>query len=129
MGKEKPKQMAVQQTTAMFQGPIPPPSLLKHYDEIIPGSAERILKMSEKQSEHRQHLERAVVTSGIRNAQHGQVFGLIIGLGGLASATILGVFGQPWAASLIGAGTLTGLVSVFVYGSQKQTKELQEGQK
>ena len=37
-----------------FAGPIPPPPIMKRYEEILPGSANRILKMAENQSEHRQ---------------------------------------------------------------------------
>jgi len=41
-----------------FQGPLPPPALLKQYEENFPGAAERIFKMAEKQAEHRQTLEK-----------------------------------------------------------------------
>ena len=41
-----------------FAGPIPPPSMMKQYEETLPGSADRILKMAEKQSEHRQWVEK-----------------------------------------------------------------------
>ena len=41
-----------------FAGPIPPPPVMKQYEEILPGSADRILKMAENQSEHRQWMEK-----------------------------------------------------------------------
>jgi uncharacterized membrane protein len=36
-----------------FSGPLPPPSVLKGYEEVVRGSAERILVMAEKQQDHR----------------------------------------------------------------------------
>jgi uncharacterized membrane protein len=33
---------------ASFQGPLPPPSILRGYDEITPGAAERIIAMAER---------------------------------------------------------------------------------
>lgn len=31
-----------------FQGPLPPPSVLRQYDEVAPNAAERILRMAER---------------------------------------------------------------------------------
>ena len=47
--------------SSSFSGPIPPPALLQKYNEIIPNGAERILAMAEKQSAHREYLEKRVV--------------------------------------------------------------------
>ena len=47
-----------------FQGPLPPPAILEHYDRIVPGAAARILVMAENQSKHRQVLERRVINTG-----------------------------------------------------------------
>ena len=33
-----------------FSGPIPPPDALAQYNNIVPGAAERILKMAENQA-------------------------------------------------------------------------------
>jgi len=46
-------QLVAQVTQETYQGPIPPPSLLQEYDAVVPGSAERILAMAERQSAHR----------------------------------------------------------------------------
>jgi uncharacterized membrane protein len=47
-----------------FSGPIPHPELLAQYDQIIPKGADRILKMAERQSEHRQYLEKWSIVGG-----------------------------------------------------------------
>ena len=38
-------------------GPIPSPDAFQQYDEILPGAADRILEMAEKQSDHRMEWE------------------------------------------------------------------------
>ena len=41
-----------------YSGPIPHPNILKQFEEVIPGSADRILKMAEKEQEHRHEFEK-----------------------------------------------------------------------
>jgi uncharacterized membrane protein len=42
-----------QQSTRISSGPIPAPEILKAYDIVLPGLAERIVSMAEAQSAHR----------------------------------------------------------------------------
>ena len=106
-----------------FSGPIPPPQFLEKYNEIFPGAAEIIIKMAKEQAEHRQALEKTVIHSDIRNSLLGLVFGLIIGLSGLAAGTFLIISGYQTTGAIIGGGTLSGLVGTFIYGSRGRKKE------
>ena len=63
-----------------FQGPIPPPDLLRQYNEIIPDGANRILKMAEAQSAHRIDLEATVIKGDDRRANWGLGTGFTIGI-------------------------------------------------
>src|SRR5438046_6994388 len=67
-------------TREFFEGPIPPPSLLRQYEEVFPGAAERIVTMAEKQSAHRQKLESDVISSDISNEKRGMNYSLMITL-------------------------------------------------
>ena len=55
---ELPPATLLARTTAL-SGPLPPPEVLAQYEVALPGAAERIFKMMERQEEHRQTLERA----------------------------------------------------------------------
>jgi len=55
---EPQKSVVIPESKEEFAGPIPPPSMMKQYEETLPGSADRILKMAENQSEHRQWMEK-----------------------------------------------------------------------
>jgi uncharacterized membrane protein len=44
-----------------FSGPLPHPEDLAKYEQVLPGAADRIIRMAEQQAAHRQNLERAVI--------------------------------------------------------------------
>ncbi len=45
----------------IHSGPLPPPEILENYNNILPGSAEHIIKMAETQQLHRHTLETKTV--------------------------------------------------------------------
>jgi len=65
-------------------GPIPSPGDIALYNQHIPEGADRIMRMAEKQAAHRISIETAVISEQQRQSARGQVFGLIIGLFGIA---------------------------------------------
>lgn len=110
-----------------YHGPLPPPQMIEEYERVHPGMAERLISRFEQQAEHRQSLERQVVTAQIaseqaaqKDAGRGQVFGFAVAVLGLVAAVAIALLGQTpthaWAASIIGGGTLVGLVTAFVVG-------------
>lgn len=109
-----------------FSGPLPPPEVLKRFDEIVPGSAERIIKMAEGQFAHRTELERKVIDSDIARSRLGQILGFIIAIVGLTVALIAILYGKQWAGSIIGGATLASLVGVFMYGSRVRSQEREQ---
>lgn len=113
---------------SMRSSPLPDPSELAAYNQIIPAGADRILKMAEAQSAHRITIETTVVKSQQTQGFCGQLFGLVIGVVGIGCATYAAVSGQPWFGSIIGGATLVSLVSAFLYSRQSQKRELSEKQ-
>ena len=109
-----------------FSGPLPPPEILKKFDEVVPGAAERIIKMAEEQSLHRRGLEQKVIDSDIARSKWGQILGFLIAIIGLIVAAIVAVYGNAIAGGIIGVGTLASLVGVFMYGSKTRSKEREE---
>ena len=106
-----------------FSGPIPPPQILEQYDLILPGAAERILKMAEDQSSHRRSLEKQIVQAEIRQVRLGQILGFIIAIFGLTVSALIAIFGSAVAGGIIGIGTLASLVGVFMYGSKTRAEQ------
>jgi uncharacterized membrane protein len=47
--------------SARFAGPLPPPAILRDYEAVIPGLGERIVRMAEKEGDHRRAVETQLV--------------------------------------------------------------------
>lgn len=116
------------QATLLAQslGPFPHPDMLARFEQIVPGSAAKIIKMAESQTSHRQSLEKVVINADIKKSLYGMVCGLAIGMTGLIGAVVLGIFGQPILGGLIGGSTIVSLVTVFVIGKKGQETERME---
>ena len=56
-----------------FVGPLPHPEHFAHYDETLPGAAERILRMAEKEQDHRHAWERTEIRWEMGLAAAGQL--------------------------------------------------------
>jgi len=52
---------------ATFIGPIPPPDILRGYDKVLPGLADRIVGMAEAEGSHRRDQERLALDAEIEN--------------------------------------------------------------
>jgi len=65
--------------TIQHSGPLPMPQQLRQYDDIVPGAAERIIRMAEGQGAHRQRLE----VQDQRLQGRGLTFAFIIAMSGV----------------------------------------------
>lgn len=70
--------------TQSYEGPFPPPALLRQFENILPGAAERIFQFSEREQRHRHEMEskqvEAIATSTKANTIIdiiGRVFGML----------------------------------------------------
>jgi len=106
-----------------YSGPLPPPDAIQKYDEIIPNGAERIMAMAEKQSEHRQQLEKKALDTDSRNSLLGVIFAFILGFTALISGITIVYLGQPISGTIFGSAGLVSLVSAFIYGTRERRKE------
>lgn len=112
----RPASVAQIQKTTSFSGPIPPPTILEEYNRIVPGAADRILKMAEAESQFAKDITFAAIRTEADEVKRGQILGFCIGLAALATAALALHLGHPTAAGVIGGTTVVGLVSVFVVG-------------
>lgn len=105
-----------------FCGPLPPPAILREYDLIVPGSADRIIVGSEEERRHRHAMQKKIVNNACFNSKAGVFFGFIIAMTAIVGGIILISKGNSVTgfASIIAA--LGGLVSVFIVGKMKEKK-------
>ena len=64
---EEARKTIVMSMSASFSGPLPPPQMLRAYDEVLPGIADRILALTEKQTDHRISTESILANASVRS--------------------------------------------------------------
>ncbi len=110
-------------------GPLPPPTMLREYEEIYPGFTASFIKMIERQETHRQGLEKTTVEGNNKRASQGLYIGAVVAILFLIAATALGLDHDTVAASVIGGVDIVGLTTVFVVGRREQRIERVEKRK
>ncbi len=99
----------------IFSGPLPHPETLARYNEIVPGSAERILSMAEEEMRFR-HKNESIITKNVtRTAVMGIIFAFIsvIMLSSLVFYALLKGFDT--VAGSIAVGSIAAVAGVFVF--------------
>lgn len=91
----------------------------------MPGAANRILTMAEKQSDHRQTLESNTNNADINRAYAGVACGFIITVLAFVIGGYLIFHGHDGAGATIIVSDLALLVGVFVYGTQTRKAQLE----
>lgn len=107
-----------------FIGPIPPPKVMAEYESLLPGSADRILKMAEKQQDHRMELEKQAISSELMQNKRGQIFGFIVFLFGLAAGIVFAFKGMVALATTFLTVTMVSIIALFVIGKRETTKDV-----
>ncbi len=92
-------------TESSFKGPLPPPSILGDYNNIIKDGAERIMRMAEIQSAHRIELEKHAIKEELKQSGRGQKFGFILAILGFLVAFGLAYLGHDTVAGIFGTTT------------------------
>ncbi|MFP5348046.1 MAG: DUF2335 domain-containing protein [Actinomycetes bacterium] len=93
---------------------LPSAETLRAYEDILEGSADRILSTLERQAEQRMDLERRLVQGAARTERLGQLFGLVIVLFVFVVSTRLITGGHEVSGTLLAIADLAVLVAVYV---------------
>jgi len=108
-----------------WSGPIPSPQALQGYEMIVPGAADRILKIAEAQTAHRIAMESTVIRGDSKRSYLGLLAGFVLSTMVVGGGIYLIAVGHDWAGSGLVGLNLTGLAAVFVYGSRARQAERQ----
>jgi len=97
--------------------------LLAKYDSVIQNGANRILVMAEKQSAHRQYIEKWVIVGGTILSYFGVACAAVIAMGTLYFGSQLISGGHTIPGSILSGSGLVGLVTAFIYGTRSRREE------
>jgi uncharacterized membrane protein len=79
----------------IHQGPLPAPESFAAYERVLPGAADRILKMAEQQATHRQGLERSALNGDIVKSMMGTILAYLTFGGAMVGAVYLLLHDKP----------------------------------
>jgi Predicted membrane protein len=118
---------SVEVTTA-YQGPLPSPEILQGFENVLPGAAERILAMAEKEQKNRHNIEQKLSAASILSVAFGIgcAFLSVIIIGFLIYQAI--EKGDTVTAVSLSSTSLVGVVSMFIWFRREKTKRGNEEQ-
>lgn len=113
--KLPPKLPQTQKITAGFySGPIPPAKEMEHYQQIDSSFPARIMKMAEKEQEHKIKMDEKVIPENQKIFKRGQLFALIISFLIILLAFYLVYEKYPWTAVVVIISFFISLANNFI---------------
>ena len=112
---ERQELVQIEQHVAYYSGPLPPPKMMRDYEEILPGSADRILSSAERRQ--RDHARYELL---------GLVFGFVAALALIGLSAYAIALGFAWQSVGVVIGSIAGTAGTFIYSNQARRKELRE---
>jgi uncharacterized membrane protein len=109
-----------------YRGPLPPAQELERYEQVAPGSADRIIRMAEEQQGHRHKIEDRTVWFMSVQSFLAPVFAFLTIIFGMALGGYLLIHGiTGWGVAAM-FGPLATVASVFVYQKAREPKGAEE---
>lgn len=95
---------------------VPPPEVMKAYLDFYPEAAQKFFTWSEEESAHRREMDKMLVKSQVEDSRRGINYGFLISLAGILLAGFAVYMHEPWAASIVGGGSIAALARAFIVG-------------
>lgn len=114
--KMQARQGHVDLSSTTTDSPILPIEQIERLQQIAPHRVEWVFEQTQIESESRRSGNRRVNLMIFIERMAGLVFALLIAILGLGVATYLAMNDKALVASIVGGGTLVGLVTAFVAG-------------
>lgn len=133
LSRAQPQQTVIERREA-YQGLIPPPVILQQFDDLIPGTAARIIQWAEDEQQHRRALEREAQDANVAAQQRqltiaetqsravfksdliGQVLGFVVCGACVAGAIWLSLQGHEGVAIALAAIPTAAVIQAFRAG-------------
>jgi len=116
----------IHEVVASFHGPLPPPSILRGYDEISPGAADRIISMAEREQAHRHSWEQRALSAERWYSMVGLLAGWTTAMALAGGAVVAAAYDQPVVGGALAAASATGMVWKLVQGRSEKPEQQTE---
>lgn len=105
---------SVQVQQQSWQGPLPPPAALEHFDRVSPGAAQAIVETWIGETRHRQRIEQREQWLFYGDMFFGKVCALLFVIAALGLSAYAAYLGTNWLSAVLAGGTLAAVVGAFV---------------
>ncbi len=106
-----------------FTSPFPPSFEFEKLGEVVPNGADRAFRMVEKQSDHRQEIEKQAVANETFKTRVGLVSGLVFVLALLGCSTYLLSEGKNLEGGLLSSGGFIAITLAFLGVNKTKSTE------
>jgi uncharacterized membrane protein len=106
-----------------FQGPLPPPAVLRSYNDIIPGAAQDMHNLALEKARHEMEMDK----QHARTFRRAQWLTFFLALFLIVCGTTIILAGYAWAGATIITADLVGLVLAFLYGRRSESDSSESG--
>lgn len=114
------EQQGVLLQTQEYSGPLPVPEHFARYEKVLPGAAERILRMAEMEQQKRNDLVEKDNAQVHIEYKRGQWIGLFVVLAALG-VVAFGLFhDQGWPAFGLGSITILSLMTGYIFDALRK---------
>lgn len=107
-------------------GPIPSAEELEHLERVLPGLANRVVSMAEKEQNMRHGTTDKIITKEFSLRSVGQWLAILALILLLTTVAYIAFLGDTKSAAWLGAATIAAVVSVFVTGRWFDASETDE---
>lgn len=105
--KSAPKSAAPLPAPSAWSGPLPDPASVERFEHILPGAAQRLFALAEREQAHRHaqeiaqmEIRRASVRMAARDSLLGMFLGWLVAMGGMGCAVWSVMAQAHWSVSL-----------------------------
>ena len=126
---ERQRELIVE--AAVFSGSLPPPSMYRTYEAILPGSAERILRWAEQAQERKFEIEWNALKRAYWRMRLAMWIGFTLALAVLASAMFLALTGHAGSAAVIATSSCLAMAAtVLIEGlvRRRRSRDLRQSE-
>jgi uncharacterized membrane protein len=105
--------------TTTVSGPLPAPEVIAGYEKVLAGAADRIIKMAEKEQDHRHRFQDRTQTHLAILTIVGQVFAFLIAIFGVSGGIYLVKNNKPITGFSVFFTSLATIVGLFFYSRSR----------
>ena len=113
-GQIEPTHTEERRELSVWQGPLPPPAVLQGYKDLLPDGPDRVFKQWERETEHRQKLERRRQSLPFWDRVLARGTALVFAFACLAVIAYVASIGAEWAAVVLSGAMIVAGINAFI---------------